>query len=236
MKDQEKESFCRVLATLFYAPDEELVKQVRQETLYSFFWKYIQSWGGAEDLPKGFLMEGEIENLLQDLKAEYDRLFSGLCGDSISLVESFYKPWTRDARCPLPFASETGLLMGDSAIHLLAIYQQCGLEVSEKFKSCPDHIVMELECLSYLYERATDIEVQRFIEDHLDWVPLLKENFERLHARPFYLSALEVLHLFLNRERKRLEVEVNGKKKILSGAFVCRGYRRPSPSGRLRED
>ncbi len=215
MKDQEKESFYRVLATVFYTPDVELVKQISQGTLYSFFERYVLSQGGAEDLLKGFLMEGEVENLLEDLKAEHDRLFSGLCGEPVSLVESFYKPWTRDARCPLPFASEKGLLMGDSAVHSLAIYRQCGLEISEEFKSSPDHIVMELEFLSYLYERATDIEVKTFIEDHLDWVPLLKENFERLHAHPFYLSALEVLHFFLDREKERLEVEADGKKKIL---------------------
>jgi TorA maturation chaperone TorD len=214
MKDQGKESFCRVSATLFYAPDEELVKQIRQRTLYSFFERYIQSREGTKELLKGFLTKGNVENLLEDLKVEYDRLFSGLSEESISLVESFYKPWTLDARCPLPFASERGLLMGDSAVHLLAIYQQCGLEVSEEFKSCPDHIVMELEFLSYLYERATDGEVKMFIEDHLDWIPLLKENFERLQAHPFYLSALEVLDFFLNRERERLEVEANGKKKI----------------------
>ena len=103
--------------------------------------------------------------------------------------------------------------MGDSAIHLLAIYQKCGLEVSEEFKGCPDHIVTELEFLSYLYERATDIEVKTFIEDHLDWVPLLREELRRFHPNLFYLSALEVLHLFLNRERERLEVEADGKKK-----------------------
>ncbi|MGA2518453.1 MAG: molecular chaperone TorD family protein [Thermodesulfobacteriota bacterium] len=214
MKDQGKESFCRVLATLFYTPGEELVKQIRQTTLYSFFERYIQPREGTEDLLKGFLTKGNVENLLEDLKVEYGRLFSGLCEESISLVESFYKPWTRDARCPLPFASERGLLMGDSAIHLLAIYQQCGLEVSEEFKGRPDHIVMELEFLSYLYERATDGDVKTFIEDHLDWVPLLEEEFRRFHAHPFYLSALEVLDFFLNRERERLEVEANGKKKI----------------------
>jgi TorA maturation chaperone TorD len=214
MENKEEETFCRVLATLFYSPDEELVEQIRQRALYSFFEKYVHSWGGIGDPLKGFLVEGDGENLLEDLKVEYDRLFSGLREASISLVESFYKPWTGDARCPLPFASETGLLMGDSAVHLLAIYEQCGLKVSEEFRGCPDHIVMELEFLSYLYERAPDIEVKTFIGDHLDWVPLLKENFERLHAHPFYLSALEVLNLFLNRERERLEVEANGEKKI----------------------
>ena len=51
--------------------------------------------------------------------------------------------------------------MGDSAMHLLEIYRQCGLEVAEEFKGCPDHIVLELEFLSYLYRWATDMEVRK---------------------------------------------------------------------------
>jgi len=211
MTTREKEYFCQLLASLFYPPDQELVKLIHQGTIYSFFEKYIQSMGRAKDLLKGFLVKGEAENLLEDLKNEYSRLFSGLRDEGISLVESFYKPWTRDAHCPLPFASERGLLMGDSAVHLLEIYHQCGLEVSEEFRGCPDHIAMELEFLSYLYERATDIEVKTFIKDHLDWIPLLKEKFDRFHPHPFYLSALEVLNFFLNRERGRLEVEEIGR-------------------------
>ncbi|OGP54089.1 MAG: hypothetical protein A2Y65_12750 [Deltaproteobacteria bacterium RBG_13_52_11] len=104
--------------------------------------------------------------------------------------------------------------MGDSAIHLLEIYRACNLEITEEFKGCPDHIVMELEFLFYLYQSATDIEIKTFIEDHMDWIPLLKEEFKRFHPHPFYVSTLEVLDLFLNRERERLEVEDNGKKKI----------------------
>jgi putative dimethyl sulfoxide reductase chaperone len=214
MTTQEKEYVCQLLASLFYPPDQGLVKQIYQRTLYSFFEKYIQSWGGKEDLLEGFLMAGASENLLGDLKDEYDRLFSGVSEEPISLVESFYKPWTQDPHCPLPFASKRGFLMGDSALHLLEIYRLCGLEVSEGFKGCPDHIAMELEFLSYLYQWATDIEIKRFIEDHLDWIPFLKEEFKQFHPHPFYVSTLEVLDLFLNRERERLEVEGNGKKKI----------------------
>jgi TorA maturation chaperone TorD len=214
MTHQEKEYFCQLSASLFYAPDQELVKQIHQRTLHSFFEKYIQSWGEGRDLLEGFLGKEGDENLLRDLKDEYGRLFSGLCEESICLVESFYKPWTQDLHCSLPFASERGLLMGDSAVHLLEIYHQCGLEVSEEFKGCPDHIVMELEFLSYLYERATDHEVKTFIEDHLDWVPLLREEFGRFQPHPFYISTLEVVALFLNKEKERLEVEGNGKKKI----------------------
>ncbi len=205
MTNQEKEYFCQVLATLFDPPDLELVKQIRQRTLYSFFERYIESIGRNEDLLKGFLEGKGSENLLKDLRDKYDQLFSGLSQDSISLAESFYKPWTQNPYCPLPFASERGLLMGDSALHLAEIYRLCGLEVSEEYKGFPDHILMELEFLSYLYRGATNVEVKMFIGDHLDWIPLLKEEVNRRDPHPFYVSALEVLALFLNQERERLE-------------------------------
>ena len=205
MTTQEKEYFCQLLASLFYPPDQELVKLIHQGVLHSFFEKYIQSLGGAKDSLKGFLMKGEPENLLKDLKVEYARLFSGLSEESTSLVESFYKRWTEDPHCALPFASQRGFLMGDSALHLLEIYRQCGLEIYEAFKGCPDHIGMELEFLSYLYQRATDVEIKMFIEDHLNWIPLLKEELNQRDPHPFYVSAMEVLTLFLSRERERLE-------------------------------
>ena len=163
---------------------------------------------------KGFLTSGNPEPCPSDLRNEYNRLFSGLKEESVSLIESSYKPWTNDPRCPLPFASETGLLMGDPALHLLEVYRQCDLEVTEEFRSSPDHLALELEFLSYLYNWTTDREIKRFIEDHLDWVPLLKTELERLHPHSFYVTAIDVLDFFLNKEKQRLEVGGNGKKDV----------------------
>jgi putative dimethyl sulfoxide reductase chaperone len=210
MADQKKENLCLLISFLFSPPDEEMVEQIHQGGVQSFFEPYVQSWGGDSALLKGFLMEGDPGILLKDLGNEYDRLFSLLNNDSISPVESVYKPWTQDAFCSLPFASERGLLMGDSAIHLLEIYRQTGLDVAEEFMGCPDHIVLELEVLSHLYRGATDMEVRKFIGDHLDWIPLFKEELMKLHPHPFYKSLLEILDLFLTKERKRLEMMSNG--------------------------
>lgn len=210
MADQEKENLCLLISFLFSPPDDEMVEQIHQGGVQSFFERYAESWGEDSGLLKGFLMKDEPGLLLKDLRNEYDRLFSRLNSDSISPVESVYKPWTQDALCTLPFASEKGLLMGDSAIHLLEIYRHIGLDVAEEFMGCPDHIVLELEFLSHLYRGATDMEVRTFIGDHLDWIPLFKEEVMRLHPHPFYKSLLEILDLFLTLERKRLEMMSNG--------------------------
>ena len=215
MTNEEKERFSGVLASLFSPPDHEMVEQIHQGKLHSFFQHYFQMWGGDTDILKGFLIEGSQETLLKGLEEEYGRLFFSETGrGEISLVESFYKPWTQDPHCPLPFATEKGLLMGDSALHLLALYQQCGLEVSGEHQGMPDHLVVELEFLSFLYRWKTDKEIKRFVEDHLDWITLLRKEFKEFNCRPFYGSALEVLILFLQKERERLEVEESGEKEI----------------------
>jgi TorA maturation chaperone TorD len=54
--------------------------------------------------------------------------------------------------------------------------------------------------------------VGQFIQDHLDWLPRLKEEMIRLQPHPFYLSALELLDGFLDHERDRLERIDHGEK------------------------
>ena len=215
MTNEERERFSEILACLFSLPDREMVEQIRLGNIYSFFHHYFQIWGEDSDILQGFLIEGDSEIIFRDLEEEYGRLFSSETGsEKIPLVESFYKPWTQDPHCPLTFASEKGLLMGDSALHLLAIYKQCGLEVAEEHEGMPDHLVVELEFLSFLCRWATDKEIRGFIEDHLDWIPLLMEKVKGFHCHPFYVSALGVLILFLQKEKERLEVEESGKKEI----------------------
>ncbi len=210
MTGQEKETLCQLLASFFCPPDQEMVKQIHGKAVRSFLARCLKDPG----LLSGFLLEGDPEILLKDLREEYDRLFSELSGEGVSLVESFYKPWTLDPHCTLPFASESGLLMGDSALHLLEIFRQCGLEVADERRGTPDHLTLELDFLSCLYRCASDFEVKQFIQHHLDWIPLLKKEMERSHPHPFYRSVLEVLDLFLGKERERLEGEGNGEKAI----------------------
>ena len=214
MPDNGKACFCQILSSLFCLPDQGIVEQLGEGHLHAFLKSYIQSWEGETEILKGFLTQSFPQLFLKDLKEEYHRLFSDTGNERISLVESFYKPWTRDPHCSLPFATEKGFLMGDSAVHLSALFQQSGMEVAEPFKGMPDHMVIELEFLSHLYQEAGDREIKSFIEDHLDWIPSLRESIENGHAHPFYISLIEVLDLFVDLEKKRLEKESDGKKDI----------------------
>ncbi len=210
----ENETICLLLASFFCPPDHEMMKQIRGENFRAFLERSIRSLHGDLSVLDGFLMKGDPEEFWNDLDKKYRRLFSEISGEGISLVESSYKPWTLDLSCTLPFASERGLSMGDSALHLLEIFSQCGLEVADERRATPDHLVMELEFLSHLYRCATDLEVGQFIKDHLDWIPLLRERIEQSHSHPFYKSASRVLDLFLDGERERLEGKRYGEKAI----------------------
>ncbi len=207
----ERERFLEILACLFSPPDREMAELVRQGSIHSFFHHYFQIWGENTNILEGFLTERGPEVFFRDLKEEYGRLFSSEAGsEKISLVESVYKPWTQDPHCPLPFATEKGLLMGDFALHLMALYKQCGLEVEGGYWGMPDHLAMELQFLSFLYQRATDKAIERFIEDHLDWITVLRQKFNEFQSHSFYRSTLEVLLLFLRKEKERLEVACHG--------------------------
>ena len=214
MSDKGKAFFCQILSSLFCPPDQGMVEQLSQGHLHAFLKSYVQSWEGEIGILKGFLTQNPTQILLRDLKEEYHRLFSDTGDERISLVESFYKPWTHDPHCSLPFAKGKGFLMGDSAVHLSTLFQHCGLKIAEPFKGMPDHIIIELEFLSYLYREAGDVEIKRFIKDHLDWIPFFKESVEKARAHPFYISLIEILDLFINQEKGRLEKKSDGKKDI----------------------
>jgi putative dimethyl sulfoxide reductase chaperone len=214
MTSEEKESFCRTLAYVLSPPDQELADHLRGGAFYSFFHSYLQAWAVDTDILKGFLIDDKSDTILSELRSEYERLFSGLRGEGISLVESLYRPWTLDPQCTLSFASDKGLMMGDPALHLLALYAQCGLEVPEEFRGRPDHLILELGFLAYLYRWATDAKIERFIADHLDWTSVLGEELKGFAPTPFYESAFAVFDLFLKQEKERPEGENDGKKDI----------------------
>jgi TorA maturation chaperone TorD len=212
MTNREKEYFCALAASLLAPPDEETVGQLKQGTIQSLLEENIREWGGDPGLLAELSAEKNAEGDLSALQREYERLFANFPGQKISLVESTYKPWTGDSGCALAFAGNRGLLMGDCALHMGEMFRQLSLEVPGEFRSTPDHLVLELEFLSLLYRSATQEQVQRFIKDHLDWVPDLKERVDQADPHPFYRNAIELVNLFLSQERKEGQAKSHGPK------------------------
>jgi TorA maturation chaperone TorD len=214
MTNTEKGDFCALAASLMAPPDGETVGQLKQGEILSLLEKNIRERGGDPRLLAELSGEEEPGRGLADLQREYDRLFAGLPGPKISLVESTYKPWTADRSCAVAFAGDQGLLMGDAALHMREIYRQGSLELPEEFRSTPDHLLLELEFLSVLYHSAAPEQIQGFIEDHLDWVPNLEKRLDQADAHPFYRSVIELIKLFLEHETKEGKVRNHGQKNL----------------------
>jgi TorA maturation chaperone TorD len=213
LTNEDKERFCSFAAALFVPPDGTMVADLQQDELLSRIGAYARKWGGDAQLQERFIQEAGSEETLSALQAEYTRLF-GEWEEKISLVESTYKTWTTDKGCQMVFAASKGLIMGDHALHMQELYRQASLEIPEEYRSMPDHLVLELEFLALMYQFASDEAIERFIEDHLDWIPELKGAMEKARPHPFYGNAVELLHLFLQHEIENGKVKDHGQKKI----------------------
>jgi len=206
MTNEEKEQFCAFAAALLAPPEDTLVDDLQQEGVQPRIQEYVREWGGDRRLPAALFGELSEEDALSVLKREYTRLFVDAEGEKISLVESTYKPWTADKDCGMVFAASNGLVMGDSALHMSELYEHLSLEVPEEFRSTPDHLVLELEFLALLYQSVSHEGVQRFIEDHLDWIGALKGEVEKANPHPFYRDAIQLIDLFLQNEARNRKV------------------------------
>jgi TorA maturation chaperone TorD len=178
MTRAEKEHFSARLAAAFAPPDVALLAELKTDGSY-------------------FPPKAEIS--LSGLQGDYHRLFSNVSGEKISLVESTYKPWTADKSCPLGFCREKGLLLGDCALHIRDIFRALNLDIPPGFQGTPDHLVLELELLSYLYRFAPEEQVRQFIRDHLGWIPNLRDEIQKRDSG-FYSRTAQRLFDFLNRE------------------------------------
>jgi TorA maturation chaperone TorD len=214
MTTSEKERFCAFAASIIAPPDGAMMDDLEQDDLRTLIGECVRQWGSERQLLSLFLKVGNREDHLSALQGEYERLFGQWEGERISLVESTYKPWTTDKGCGMVFASSKGLVMGDSALHMQAVYRQASLEVPESFCSMPDHLLLELEFLALLYRSASIEQIERFIGDHLDWIPELKAAVEKANPHPFYRNAVEIIYLFLQQEMKPGKVDDHGQKKI----------------------
>jgi TorA maturation chaperone TorD len=125
----------------------------------------------------------------------------------LQAIESVHKIWSSDPSCEMPFKNQKGLLHGDAAQHLLAVYHEIGFEVPTSFADSPDHLVLELEFMGLLAEEADVATQLTFLEQHLDWVPSLIVDAEAKKTPELYIDLLRWIESFLELERAKLTVK-----------------------------
>jgi hypothetical protein len=191
-----KAEVAGILARFLSKPDESLVAALNSGEIFRTLKPHT---GADEDLI--FLNAGYM---LADLRTLFDESMGPSSAKRLLPVESLFKAWCDDTEYNGTMHSAKGLLMGDPAMHMIELYSQCGIELPAEFSGQPDHLTLELEFLSILYEKCPDEMILRFILDHLDWMPELLKKWRELKGADFYIRAVETLDAFLGNEISRL--------------------------------
>lgn len=188
-----RSSFYRFLSVAFRYPAEDVIEELKKEEFLGLQDKIKELYplmpAALETIEK-FKREISLAKDIQRLQVEFTRLFIGPFHLTAPPYESVYREESR------------GLLMGDSTIDARRMYLEEGLDVPHSVHDLPDHILAELEFMSYLSEqeasacgedrekRAYYLKKQdAFMSRHLTvWIPEFslrifeesKEEFYRL--------------------------------------------------------
>ncbi|MBF0609151.1 MAG: molecular chaperone TorD family protein [Candidatus Magnetobacterium sp. LHC-1] len=159
-------------------------------------------------------MQGDVDltvfregnyNLPQMLE-QYDRCFEDGRATTLCLAESVYKSWSEDPQCPASMSGARGYLMGEPALHMLELYRHFGLEHDSEFNGRPDHLVLELDFLAFLYENYTQETAMQFIGDHLNWTDELLERGREIGLCRFYYCVIKSVNVFLYHKTSQMEL------------------------------
>ncbi len=191
-----KENCFRLLSACFYEPQKELFME---ENLFGNLKDSLDSV--CPEASKIALdMEREFRSYSsEELRIEYAKLFTG--------------PFELQAP---PYGSvyldEGRRVMGDSTMGVIAAYEKEGLAKNEDFKDLPDHIVVEMEFMSYLMYKEAEArgsdndDIAREYADKqeyffktyiLTWVPQFCSKIKEGTENRFYCSLADCLSVFV---------------------------------------
>lgn len=194
-----KSETASALAMLINRPGIELSNAIDSGELYGL----LEIFPAFEKQDTAFLMENKYT--LDELTDLYNSEIDPAGHTTLLPVESLYKPWTCDNENGL-LHGEKGFFMGDPAMHMLELYRRHCLEVPEEFRSMPDHLALELDFLSILYEKHPEDLIYQFIKDHLDWIPDLLSKCAELGVGKFYHSVIRIIDVFIKSEQSHINI------------------------------
>ncbi len=135
----------------------------------------------------------------EELQREYSRLFIGPFHVLAPPYGSYYL--------------ENGRLMGDSTVEVNNLYNEVGLVLNESFKDLPDHIIAELEFLSFLtfneenfiknndyesYEKVNALKKHFFSEYMIGWVNRFTDEILKNTNHLYYIELVNYAKLCFN--------------------------------------
>ncbi len=102
-------------------------------------------------------------------------------GGAVSLlpVESLYKTWINpQCNCKERYAlgAMKHLYLGDSALHMRALFKSLEIEVPIEFSAMPDHLALLCE-LAFIYGEVGNLcALEVFLDEHFNWITTYVEE------------------------------------------------------------
>jgi len=196
-----KADVYRLLAACFYEPTNEFL----EENLFSQLEEQLSQISGelaamAKEMDVSFRKIGP-EPLLLD----YTRLFLGP-------FDILAKPYGS------VYLDGEKVVMGDSTMRAIDLYQRGGFEIAADFSEMPDHVAAELEYLYLLTLRLAQVgeeesdELKRlnvlknkFLQEHLgNWVSTLADRIRKSAETDFYQRVADLTERFVFEDRMSL--------------------------------
>ncbi|MFH2121467.1 MAG: molecular chaperone TorD family protein [Pseudomonadota bacterium] len=200
LKEKRSGDCFRLLSACFYQPQKELFIQEEFFKNLEGLLKPISpdSAAHASEMGKAFSKYSE-----EELLVAYAKLFVG----PNELLAPPYGSVYLDGE---------KMVMGDSTLEVIKLYEEQGLSMDSEFRNLPDHITAELEFMHYLifkevaalensqWEEALDfIKTQKLFFDQFlkRWIKPFCDKIKQGTDNEFYTSLADCLSLFIGKAR-----------------------------------
>ncbi len=196
VREKKRENCFRFLSGFFYFPEKSLFVEAN---LFENLTGYLQTVC-IDAVRFAVEMEKNIHNYTdKELQVDYAKLFKGP-------YELLAPPYGS------VYLDEGRRVMGDSTMEVIQVYEQEGLARSNDFKDLPDHVVVEMEFMSFLiYQELealekSDVETAQKYMDKQEaflkiflrqWIPPFCCKIKEGTENSFYTSLADCLSTFI---------------------------------------
>jgi TorA maturation chaperone TorD len=198
LKEQMRGDCYRLLSACFYQPQKEAFIQ---EALFENLESSLKQTSADASIHASLMGKAFLKCSEEDLLVAYAKLFVG----PNELLAPPYGSVYLDGG---------NLLMGDSTMGVIRMYEEQGLSMDSEFSNLPDHITVELEFMYYLifkegealerseWNRAFDFrETQRLFSDQYlkRWVRPFCDKIRLDADNEFYAILADCLSVFIEK-------------------------------------